>query len=79
MDLWLVLVVFGNVGGSWGPLPYDMAECQSRSADMIADIRAGMAEHPDVLLKGRTPTPADISAHCIEADDRPVLGSAFPS
>jgi hypothetical protein len=77
MDLWLLLVAFGNIGGTWGPLPYGMDECQSRAADMIAEIHSSMEAKPHVRLDGAVITPADINAYCVEAEERPELGSAF--
>jgi hypothetical protein len=79
MKLWLLLVAFGQVGGTWGPLPYDMDQCQRHASDMIAEIHEGMAAKPDVLLAGKAVTPADINTYCIEADERPELGSRFPA
>ncbi|MET3924589.1 hypothetical protein [Devosia sp. 2618] len=77
MKLWLLLVAFGDIGATWGPLPYDMAACHSRAAEMIAEIHAGMAANPHVRLDGAVIMPADINAYCVEAEDRPELGSAF--
>lgn len=37
MKLWLILYVGSGVGGTWGPLPYDMAECQRRADVMQAE------------------------------------------
>lgn len=39
MKLWLVLYVGQQIGGTWGPLPYDMKECQARAADRQATIQ----------------------------------------
>lgn len=34
MNLFMVLIVAGQVSGTWGPLPYDMGECLSRQVEM---------------------------------------------
>ncbi|MBC2806635.1 hypothetical protein C3Y94_026135 [Rhizobium ruizarguesonis] len=31
MKLWMVLYVGTHIGGTWGPLPYGLAECQTRA------------------------------------------------
>jgi hypothetical protein len=79
MKLWLLLVAFGQVGGTWGPLPCDMKECQRQASEMIAEIDEGMAAKPDVLLAGKAISLAYINTYCIEADERPELGSRFPA
>ena len=41
MKLWLILYVTnGVVGGSWGPLPYDMTECLKRADEGRAMFKA---------------------------------------
>lgn len=40
MKLWLVIYAGTQIGGSWGPLPYDMEECRSRAAIMNTETRA---------------------------------------
>jgi hypothetical protein len=44
MKFWLVLYVAGQVGGSWGPLPYDVAECIERKKPLEQEI-AYIVEH----------------------------------
>ena len=39
MKLWLILHVGSHIGGTWGPLPYDMTECQLRAAERQAYIQ----------------------------------------
>lgn len=39
MKLWLVVYVGTQVGGSWGPLPYDQAECLVRANEMNLETR----------------------------------------
>jgi hypothetical protein len=37
MSIYLVVYIAGLVGGSIGPLPYDMAECQRRAETYNAE------------------------------------------
>ena len=37
-NILMVLYSGANVGGTWGPLPYDMAECEVRAAEWQASI-----------------------------------------
>jgi hypothetical protein len=39
MKLFLILYVSNSIGGTWGPLPYDMAECQSRAIEKNAELQ----------------------------------------
>jgi hypothetical protein len=39
MNLWMILYTMHGVGGTWGPLPYDMAECERRAAERQADVQ----------------------------------------
>lgn len=38
MKLWLILYVGTQIGGTWGPLPYGMDECQERAKIMMVDV-----------------------------------------
>lgn len=42
MKLWLILYTAHGIGGTWGPLPYDMAECQSRAAERMASVQTAI-------------------------------------
>lgn len=45
LKLWVVLYVAGSVQGTWGPLPYGLAECWDRTAVMMLDLRERSAKH----------------------------------
>ena len=38
MKLFLVIYLHSAVGATFGPLPYDMIECQRRKADLLAHL-----------------------------------------
>lgn len=78
MKLWIIIYVAGQIGGSVGPVPYDVAECNSRAASYKQQIDKAIAE-------GKTPDgkpiPADqmsklrlIHIACEYRDERPALG-----
>jgi hypothetical protein len=68
MKLWFILFHLGKIGGVWGPLPYDMAECQQRAADTIAEINERAAAKPEIGVK-----PGDYTAECRISGTRPSL------
>lgn len=43
MKLFMVLVATGHIGGTWGPLPYGIDECQQRQAEFQAALNAEAA------------------------------------
>lgn len=49
MKLWLVLYAAGQVGGTWGPLPYDMDRCievrDERQAAIQLMVYTGVGEN----------------------------------
>ena len=75
MDLYLVLALLGKIGGTWGPLPYDLAECERRKADMLVQIEAGLVEHPEANIDGASYDFSDVHVECRFADARPELGA----
>lgn len=77
MSLYLILATFGVIGGTWGPLPYDMNECLARRDEMLTDIRTGMEQNPGAELDGKPLTFSDVVVECREAAVRPELGDAL--
>lgn len=63
MKLWMVIYLAGKIGGVAGPLPYDLAECQSRIADMQHEAR-------------QPPASLGLSFKCEFHEARPVMDSA---
>lgn len=63
MSLFMVLVVAGKIAGTWGPLPYDIAECQRRQAD----FQSALLEHEKTQ---------SWRVSCEQHEERPRLGSA---
>lgn len=78
--LYLIIVHFGLVGGTVGPLPYDMAECRSRAAEMAGKVAAAWA-NPETAAKLRADdprsTPDTMHFECRELSARPENGSAL--
>ncbi len=77
MKLWMLIVIFGQVTGTVGPLPYDMDECWSRIDDMRLNMAADQSEGRTAIIDGRMATPDDITLTCARIDNRPELGVAF--
>lgn len=74
--LWMVIYVGSHVGGSVGPLPYDMAECERRSLEMNAKIDREK-DKPEVIAKMQAAgIPADkrnLKFVCEEHITRPAI------
>lgn len=81
--LWMVLTTDkqNNVGGTWGPLPYDLKECEVRKAERLSAINrtleTGKGENgqpvSDEVLSGIK----NWNVHCVFRSERPELGSTF--
>ena len=75
MKLWLILYAGLQVGGTWGPLPYDRAECEKRAEEgnkLIADAeRFRKQVETSYTIKG-------MSFVCEEREERPKLRSLQP-
>lgn len=70
MKTWMLLVVSSSIGGTWGPLPYDMDECLRRADDENAVMRGNMAARGPGELKL---SPANTFLVCLRAPVRPTL------
>lgn len=64
MKLFMVLYIAGPIGGTIGPLPYGMVECQQRAADLLAEGNSDA-----VTLHGFTQRYVDFA--CEWHEDRP--------
>lgn len=69
--LWIVILIFGHVEGTVGPLPYGVNECRNRVAVMNAEADRHDGNAP-VMLHGRPVSRADVSIACVYADRRPT-------
>lgn len=69
MKLYLVMIVLGKVGATWGPLPYPRAECKLRAALLAGetDVKFKPIKVKGVLIKR-----SDIDYKCM-VGDRPNL------
>ena len=67
--IYLTITVLGNLALIVGPLPYDMAECETRKASIYASFEEAwnegriMKEGDHIIQKG------DVEIACIERDD----------
>lgn len=75
MKLWLLIVMSGHIGGAAGPLPYNMAECRSRAAEMSQGLETKNAEAKRAGLRDAT---AELYFICVSRERRPELGEEFP-
>ena len=72
-DVYAVLVIFGVITGSFGPVDYSLKECIQRTQELNADLSAGETfEH-----KGKQLSYPDVFFDCVPSEDRPPLGIPF--
>lgn len=76
MKIWLVVMVFGKIAATVGPLPYDMAACQARLTEQMAEVDRAFATRPlasdaRMQIDGRQVTRPDIVMKCLVAAERP--------
>lgn len=50
MQLFLIVITAGQIGAWVGPLPYGMAECQTRAAGLQALVDDTRTRHPELDL-----------------------------
>ncbi|WEO73803.1 hypothetical protein [Agrobacterium vitis] len=76
VKLWMVLYAGSQIGGTWGPLPYDMEECKRRAEDGNRII-AQTQTQPEIIAKmeeGGIQVPLrDWMFVCEEHDARPQI------
>lgn len=79
MDLYLIIYTAGVIGGVFGPLPYDMAECITRRDE--ARIQQSNGLHAGINVQTGNPMTqeerdgvASLSFECEYRDVRPELG-----
>lgn len=81
MKLFLVLLALGEVGGVWGPVPYEAAECRRRAVEIIAAVHRGYDREgigPELeRFPGTKARRNDWRAHCVYAAQAPELGVKF--
>lgn len=81
MKVWFVIVHQGLVGGTVGPVPYDMNECKVRVEEHMAALELSVITK--TTHDGRPMSDKDVKAlshisfTCTEAMDRPKNGSKF--
>jgi hypothetical protein len=79
MKLWLILYTAQGIGGTWGPLPYDMAECQSRATERMTSVQTaittGRGENGDTLPPAVIEDIKTWRLACEEHEERPKLAS----
>jgi len=78
--LFLIIVHLGAVGGTVGPLPYDMAECNRRAAEMTEQTAKAWSD-PATAAKLRAADPRmapdSMTFECREVTDRPKNGAPW--
>ena len=78
--LYMVVLIFGRIFQTVGPLPYGMDECRQTIRSWSAEIDAafiekGLDTDPVMVVDGRRIARADIVLRCVEASTRPDLGA----
>ena len=80
MKVYLILLLFGEVGGTWGPIPNDMNWCVNHAAEFvdITNDNYGAGLEP-MRYDGRDVPIDQFTMGCVELNDseRPELGSTF--
>lgn len=72
MKLWFVVTIAGNVAATWGPLPYDAAECEVRRLNREIALDHEFAANGGVLpVEGPLITRSDIVTKCVQSETRP--------
>lgn len=70
MRLFMILYTATGIGGTWGPLPYDMDECERRRDDAMAELREAERKHPEHAHRS-----ASWRMSCEFRAERPKLGA----
>jgi hypothetical protein len=52
MSLYLVMYFYGAVAGYAGPLPYDLAECEVRAAEMRTEVAGKEVDRRGRVVRG---------------------------
>ena len=73
MKLWFVVYIGSQIGGSVGPLPYDMDECLRRAAEKNAEWQAKLATGKDLYGSPVSDMAKAVHFGCVEADGRPTI------
>lgn len=73
MLLYMIILIFGSIGGTVGPLPYDLAECEFRAGARQDQIVRAYDSGTRVFISGRVVTPADVEHRCVLTSTRPKL------
>ncbi|MFD1330234.1 hypothetical protein [Mycoplana ramosa] len=77
MKLWLILYVGQQIGGTWGPLPYGLNECERRAAEgnAISEQARGRPELIGKMKRNGISAPLqDWKFVCEFRSERPALG-----
>jgi hypothetical protein len=77
LKVWLIVYHGTLVGGSWGPLPYDMEACLRVAADQNADWTArvdrGVDKDGNALTAEQIGKARQIRFACVETEERPEI------
>jgi len=77
INLWLVILMMGNVSGTIGPLPYGRIQCEANAANMQTDLDLKIAA---TIAEGKAlpEGAASIRFLCVESETRPEHGKPLP-
>lgn len=76
MKLWFVIYIGSQIGGSAGPLPYDMTECLRRAEAKNAEWQAQLATGKDLNGNPVSDVARLMHFRCVEAPMRPAISYA---
>jgi hypothetical protein len=69
--LYIVIYVIGKIGGTVGPLPYDITECEHRVVELLKDIKPTRPLDESEQLGVDEIKPSDLRVVCEYHDIRP--------
>lgn len=71
MSVWMIVYMMGQIGGSIGPVPYGMDECERRAAERNAQVQAQVTTGLDVDGNPLTEEAKTLRFECVAAPSRP--------
>ena len=72
MRVWILMFIFGELVGTKGPLPYDLAECLVRVESVMEQFQYQWDHGQRMVIRGRIVTVSDFEVVCVEGEFRPA-------
>ena len=72
MKVWTIILIFGEIVGTTGPLSYDLAECEARVQLIMEQFQHRWDYGRRMVVRGRVVTIYDFEVVCVESEYRPA-------